>query len=83
MENKESIQLILSDIIMPKKNGREAYEEIKKINPDVKALFISGYATDVIQQRGIQEEGFHLILKPVLPNQLLRKVREVLDHEEG
>lgn len=66
-----------------------AYSELNKgatfkiYFPIVKALFISGYAMDVLQQRGIQEEGFHRILKPILPNQLLRKVREVLDHREG
>ena len=64
---------------MPKKNGKDAYEEIKKIRPGVKALFTSGYTADIMHQRGILEEGLHFVSKPIMPDVLLRKVREVLD----
>jgi len=77
-ENKERIQLLLFDLIMPKKNGRDAYEDIKGIRPNIRAIFISGYAKDIIQRFGI-EEGIEFITKPVLPTDLLRKVREKLD----
>lgn len=73
-ENKEKIHLLLFDMIMPKKNGKDAYEDIKGIRHDIKAVFTSGYAADII---GI-EGGFEFISKPVSPNELLRKVREVL-----
>jgi DNA-binding NtrC family response regulator len=43
MENKEQIQLVILDMIMPKKSGKAAYDEIKKIKPGIKTLFISGY----------------------------------------
>jgi CheY-like chemotaxis protein len=79
MENKEKINLLLLDVIMPKKNGKEVYEEIKKIKPDIKALFLSGYPAYIIQNKGILEEGIDFIPKPVTKNDLLRKVREVLD----
>jgi predicted RNase H-like HicB family nuclease len=69
----------LCDVIMPKKNGREAYREIEKIKPEIKALFTSGYTADIIQKRGIIEKGVELILKPVTMTSLLQKVREVLD----
>ena len=78
-ENKDAIRLLLFDIIMPKKNGREAYEEIRKIRPDVKVLFASGYTSDVMWQRGGFTEGWEFILKPIVPKVLLKKVREVLD----
>src|SRR3990170_2640555 len=78
-ENKDAIRLLLFDIIMPKKNGREAYEEIRKIRPDVKVLFASGYTSDVMWQRGGFAEGGEFILKPIVPKVLLKKVREVLD----
>jgi two-component system cell cycle sensor histidine kinase/response regulator CckA len=78
-ENKDKVQLLLVDVIMPKKNGREAYIEIHKMRPDIKALFISGYTADVIRTKGVIEEGFEFILKPVSPMVLLAKVREVLD----
>jgi len=77
-ENKEKIQLLLFDIMMPKKNGKEAYDDIKNITPDIKVVFTSGYTGDILQRFGL-EEGFDFIPKPISPNMLLRKVREVLD----
>ncbi|MCD6352826.1 MAG: response regulator [Proteobacteria bacterium] len=79
IEHKEVIQLLLLDVIMPKKNGKEAYEKILTINPDIKALFLSGYTSDIINEKGIIEEGINFIAKPVTPEALLLKVREVLD----
>lgn len=78
-KDRERIQLVLLDVIMPKKNGREAYEAMKKIRSDIKVIFMSGYTADVIQKKGLLEGDFGLILKPVSPTQLLRKMREVLD----
>jgi PAS domain S-box-containing protein len=77
--NNKNIQLLILDVIMPKKNGKECYDEIKKSSPDIKTIFTSGYTANIIHKKGILEEGIDLILKPVSPNQLLRKVREVLD----
>jgi len=56
IENKDTIQLLLFDVIMPKKNGIEAYEEIIKIKPDIKAIFTSGYPADVIQKKGLSKD---------------------------
>ena len=78
-ENREKIQLVVLDMIMPKKNGKEAYAEIKKIRPNVKALFVSGYTIDIIHKKELLDEGLDLILKPVSPKDLVRKVREILD----
>ena len=78
-KNKDRIQLMIVDMIMPKMNGRDAYEEVKKIKPGIKAIFISGYTTDFIFKKGIAEEKFDFILKPVSPILLMKKVRELLD----
>jgi|MudIll2142460700_1097286.scaffolds.fasta_scaffold02507_6 PAS domain S-box-containing protein len=78
-ENKKRIQLAILDVVMPKKNGKEAYDEIKKIAPRVRVLFTSGYTANTIQTRGFIDEGLHFIAKPVPPKQFLLKVREVLD----
>ncbi|MFH0814216.1 MAG: ATP-binding protein [Pseudomonadota bacterium] len=78
-KNKQEIQLLLLDVIMPKKNGKEVYNEIVKIRPDIKALFVSGYTSDIIQQKGMFAEGINFIPKPVSAEVLLQKVREVLD----
>lgn len=80
-ENREKIKLALLDVIMPKMNGREAYEEIKKTAPDVKALFMSGYSADIINRKGIVENGLEFMSKPVPPYALLRRIRHILDSE--
>ena len=81
MEHNDVIHLCLIDAIMPKKNGREVYNEIRKIRPDVKTLFVSGYSADIVTKQGIEEEGLDFILKPVSPRDLLKKIREILDRQ--
>jgi len=81
-ENRDRINLLLLDVIMPRKNGKDAYEEIRSIKPDIKVLFISGYSADMISKEGILEDGSGFISKPVSPAELLRKVREVLDRKD-
>jgi signal transduction histidine kinase/DNA-binding response OmpR family regulator len=78
-ENKDRIELGILDIIMPKKSGKEASEAIRNIKPGVKLLFISGYTADIITKAGINEKGGYFIQKPITPNNLLEKVREILD----
>jgi two-component system cell cycle sensor histidine kinase/response regulator CckA len=78
-EHPDSINLFILDVIMPKKNGREVFREARKSNPDVKALFTSGYPADLIKKEGVLEKGLHFLPKPSSPEALLRKVRELLD----
>jgi len=82
IENKETIRLLLSDLIMPKMNGKEAYDEMKVWRPGLKAIFVSGYAPDVIRQKMSLENSVVLISKPILPYSLLKKVRCLLDEGE-
>lgn len=77
--HQKRISLILMDMIMPQKNGKEAYEEIQGIRPGVRVLFFSGYTDDFIENRGISGSEIELIMKPVHPKELLRNVREMLD----
>lgn len=78
-EHRGGIQLLLFDVIMPKKNGKDACGEIRMMGSDVRTIFISGYPPDVIQGKGLLEEGCALVMKPVSPQNLLRKIREELD----
>jgi PAS domain S-box-containing protein len=78
-ENRDNIRLVVLDLIMTKKNGKEAYTEIKKIRPDIKVIFVSGHTMDIIQKKELLDEGMNFILKPVPPIIFLKKVREVLD----
>ncbi|MEW6600443.1 MAG: response regulator, partial [Nitrospirota bacterium] len=72
------IQLLVFDVVMPKKNGREAYDEIRKTHPELKIIFLSGYTGDIISAKGLHEKGLNFLLKPVLPQDLLIKIREVM-----
>ncbi|MGC1454806.1 MAG: PAS domain S-box protein [Nitrospirota bacterium] len=81
MENKDRIQLLLFDIVMPKKNGREAYEEIKKTRPEIPVLFASGYSPDMVRVKALVDADTALVYKPISPQSLLKKVREVLDRK--
>ncbi len=79
LENKDEIGLLLFDLIMPKKNGKEAYDIIKKIRPDIKVIFMSGYSDELIEKTGIALEGISFISKPVEPDKLLTLVKEELE----
>ncbi len=79
IKNKDKIDILLFDMIMPKMNGKEAYDRIKKIEPDIKILLTSGYPADFINKDGIYETGMNFISKPISPTALLKKVREVLN----
>jgi CheY-like chemotaxis protein len=77
-EKGEEIDLILSDVIMPGMNGKEMMEKIEVLRPGSKVLFMSGYAPDIISQKGILEEHMQFIRKPFNIQQLNSKIREVL-----
>ncbi|HOP40925.1 MAG TPA: PAS domain S-box protein [Geobacteraceae bacterium] len=82
-ENASKISLVVSDVVMPKKNGREIYDEISTLNPDIKFIFISGYTADIIVKKGINENGVDFVTKPFSKNDILRKIRNVLDRREA
>ena len=79
LQNKDTIDFLVIDAVMPKKNGKEVYDEIKKIKPSIKALFTSGYTKDIIINKGIYDPSYNFLSKPLSPNELLLKVREILD----
>lgn len=75
----ERVDLLILDSVMPKKNGRQAFNEIISLTRDVKVLFISGYTRDVILNKGIEESKFPFVPKPIQAVVLLNKIREILD----
>jgi PAS domain S-box-containing protein len=79
VEYGDSIQLVILDAIMPKKNGKEAYDEMKRLRPDLKAVFVSGYTSDIFEEDTTFDETNVFIQKPYSPNVLTAKVRELLD----
>jgi len=79
--SSEKINIIIMDMIMPRKSGKEAYEEIRNIRPGVKILFMSGYSPDLLLDRGISATGDEVLIKPIHPLELVRKVRSLLDNQ--
>jgi two-component system, cell cycle sensor histidine kinase and response regulator CckA len=78
-EKNDSISLLLTDMVMPKMNGRELHEKLKELNPKLRALFVSAYSDDYIFENGFLESNAAFLEKPFSPRQLLNKVRETLD----
>jgi PAS domain S-box-containing protein len=78
-ESKCSIHLLITDVIMPKINGRELETQIKAICPGIKCLFMSGYTANIIANRGVLDEGVQFIQKPFSIKDLAAKVRTMLD----
>jgi PAS domain S-box-containing protein len=79
--HSETIQLLLFDLIMPHRNGKQACDQIRQTHPQVKVIFTSGYAPDAVRDKVALDSGSCLIDKPVAPNELLKMVRQVLDQD--
>ncbi|WP_425395588.1 PAS domain S-box protein [Aeoliella sp.] len=78
-EYRDAIDLVVSDVVMPHLGGRQLAERIAAVRPDCKILFASGYTDDEMIRQGIQSHSFEFIRKPLTPDALLAKVREMLD----
>jgi PAS domain S-box-containing protein len=76
---KFSIDLMLTDVVMPQMNGRELYEQAIERQPDLKVIYMSGYMDDIISRHGISEGEINFIQKPFAVSKLTQYVRKVLD----
>ena len=74
------IHLLLTDVVMPHKNGRELAELLKPLHPEMKILFMSGYTEDCMVIRGLLNAALPFIQKPFPPMDLVCKVREMIDN---
>jgi PAS domain S-box-containing protein len=78
-QNQGPIHLLLTDVIMPQMNGRELADRIAKLRPEMKVMYMSGYASTSIIPQEVLEEGTRFIEKPFATQELGRKIRELLD----
>ncbi len=78
-ERGETIDLLMTDVVMPGMNGRDLVEAVRALRPGVQCLFISGYTHDVISNRGVLGAGVHFLEKPFTTEGLASTVRRVLD----
>lgn len=79
LDHAQQIQLVLTDVIMPEMSGTEMAERLRSTTPDLKVLFMSGYSTEFMTERGALSEGMHYIQKPLDMEELARKIGQILN----
>ena len=77
-EHDFEVDLVITDVVMPKKDGVWLYREIKKSAPQLPVLFISGYADQVLQKYGFDEGSFRILKKPFTFRELLEHIQKIL-----
>jgi len=77
-ESQEPVDLLLTDVVMPGMNGKELYEAVSAVFPDIRVLFMSGFTEDIITHGGIIDDGIPFLQKPFSVDELAKRVREVL-----
>jgi two-component system cell cycle sensor histidine kinase/response regulator CckA len=77
----EKIDLLITDVVMPKMDGPGLVREVREVHPDMKVIFISGYTEDNFRQRLDSDSNIHFLPKPFSLKQLATKVKEVIDGE--
>ena len=73
------IDLLVTDVVMPELSGGDLVRELRAVMPDLKVLYMSGYTDDAVLRQGMLEPGADFIQKPFRPDDLARRIRDLLD----
>ncbi len=79
LKKGQDVDLVLMDVIMPNINGKEAARELRKMKTGIKIIFTSGYPYDLIKERNLQDDNAQLLMKPVSPTDLGKRIRIALN----
>lgn len=77
-----TIDLLMTDVVMPEMNGKDLADQLQKRHPELKVLFMSGYTANVIARHGVLDAGVHFIQKPFSMEELAEKMRQILENSE-
>jgi len=79
LEHKKDIELLIVDVIMPGLSGKDLVNKIKKIEPDIKHIYMSGYTDDVLGKHGIVSDEINIIQKPFTRESFLTRIRQIIN----
>ncbi len=83
MQHLNSVQLIITDVVLPDINGKQVYDSLLQLNPYLRVLYMSGYSEDIITVENVLKPGVNFIQKPFNLKDLGRKIRDILDSRKA
>ncbi|HVZ72940.1 MAG TPA: response regulator [Polyangia bacterium] len=81
-DRSTGVDLVLTDVVMPHMSGKELVSKLEVLNPDISVLYMSGYNDGAVLNHGVVDSGVAFIQKPVSPNELVERIRDILERKQ-